>query len=135
MAKLYNRGNGIYAEAWTEEDDRKLVDLTIKNKGELALIVRDFEYNRSHKAVRNRQSLLRKKGILIQRLREPGGSKSSLMTLPQAEELMARLNGYWLSRGYTEHKFWAERVGEIRYVVRSNLVGGRPPGPRNKMVR
>jgi len=135
MTKLYNRGNGILAKEWTAEDDRRLVEYTEKHRGELALIVRDLEYNRSFKAVRNRQTLLRKKGKLVQRLREPGGNKGHMMTLPQAEDLMVRLNGYWLSQGYTEHKFWVERVGEIRYVVRSNLVGGVPPGPRNRSVR
>jgi len=136
MAKMYNRGNGQIVAEWTAADDKKLIECTEKHNGELGLIVQDFEYNRSYKAIRNRQTTLRKRGIMVVRLRDVGNDASSMLTYDAAEELVTRLTNYWLARGFTEHKFTMERVRDSnRYVVRSNLVGGRPPGKPNPALR
>lgn len=56
-------------------------------------------------------------------------------TQRQAACRAARLQRYWHARGYPMARFWVDdrgrrEDGRVMYTVRSNLVGGLPPGGR-----
>ncbi len=56
--------------------------------------------------------------------------------LERVERRCKKLQDYWTSRGFYTVRFWVENVGIHRgdskpiYAIRSNLVGGLPPGGR-----
>lgn len=73
-----------------------------------------------------------RKGVVIERQYAAPVSQTP-ETKHQAACRAARLQRYWYSRGFPMARFWVDDSartdhGDTIYTVRSNLVGGLPPG-------
>lgn len=65
---------------------------------------------------------------------EPGRAREHIpnsVSKGGAHRMAERLQRYWRTRGHSQVKVWVEWQAADSYIIRSNLVGGKPP-PREE---